>query len=85
MAGRHRGTEAPGILTPIYAEVACTGRVFVDLRGARAQRIEILRLATPAPLRPDPACRPKPSRNSDSDTASRSVALASCPSGWLRT
>jgi hypothetical protein len=39
---------------PIYAEVACTGHVFVDLRGARAQRIEILRLATPASLWPDP-------------------------------
>ena len=39
---------------PIYAEVACTGRVFVDLRGVRAQRIEILRLATSAPLWPDP-------------------------------
>jgi hypothetical protein len=39
---------------PIYAEVACTGRVFVDLRGARAQRIEILRLATSASLWPDP-------------------------------
>ena len=39
---------------PIYAEVACTGRVFVDVRGVRAQRIEILRLATRAPLWPDP-------------------------------
>jgi hypothetical protein len=39
---------------PIYAEVACAGRVFVDLRGVRAQRIEILRLATPASLWPDP-------------------------------
>jgi hypothetical protein len=39
---------------PIYAEVACTGRVFVDLRGVRAQRIEILRLATSASLWPDP-------------------------------
>ena len=39
---------------PIYAEVACTGRVFVDLRGIRAQRIEILRLATSASLWPDP-------------------------------
>src|SRR5712691_11901456 len=29
-------------------------RVFVDARGVRAQRIEILRLATPAPLWPDP-------------------------------
>jgi hypothetical protein len=38
----------------IYAEVACTGRVFVDLRGVRAQRIEILRLATSASLWPDP-------------------------------
>jgi len=39
---------------PIYAEVACTGRVFVDSRGIRAQRIEILRLATLASRRPDP-------------------------------
>jgi len=39
---------------PIYAEVACTGRVFVDVRGVRAQRIEIIRLATPASLWPDP-------------------------------
>jgi hypothetical protein len=38
---------------PVYAEVACTGRVFVDSRGVRAQRIEILRLATAAPLSPD--------------------------------
>jgi hypothetical protein len=37
---------------PIYAEVACTGRVFVDARGVRAQRIEILRLATSASLWP---------------------------------
>jgi hypothetical protein len=35
---------------PIYAEVACTGRVFVDFRGARAQQIEILRLAISASL-----------------------------------
>ena len=39
---------------PIYAEVACTGRVFVDLRGVRAQRIEVLRLATSPSLWPDP-------------------------------
>jgi hypothetical protein len=39
---------------PIYAEVACTGRVFADLRGVRAQRIEILRLAAPASPWPDP-------------------------------
>jgi hypothetical protein len=39
---------------PIYAEVACTGRVFLDSRGIRAQRIEILRLATPASRWPDP-------------------------------
>ena len=32
----------------IYAEVACTGRVFVDPRGVRAQRLEVLRLATSA-------------------------------------
>jgi hypothetical protein len=40
---------------PIYAEVACTGRVFADLRGVRAQRIEVLRLATSASLWPDPS------------------------------
>jgi hypothetical protein len=39
---------------PIYSQVACTGRVFVDLRGVRAQRIKILRLAPSAPLWPDP-------------------------------
>jgi hypothetical protein len=38
----------------VYAEVACTGRVFIDLRGVRAQRIAILRLATAVPPRPDP-------------------------------
>jgi hypothetical protein len=39
---------------PIYAEVACAGRVFIDSRGVRAQRIEILRLAASASLWPDP-------------------------------
>jgi hypothetical protein len=39
---------------PIYGEVACTGRVFVDVRGVRAQRIKILRLATSAAQWPDP-------------------------------
>jgi hypothetical protein len=39
---------------PIYAEVACTGRVFVDSRGVRAQQVEILQLAASAPLWPDP-------------------------------
>jgi hypothetical protein len=38
----------------IYAEVACTGRVFIDLRGICAQRIEVLRLATSASLWPHP-------------------------------
>jgi hypothetical protein len=41
----------------IYGEVACTGRVFIDLRGVRAQRIEILRLAAPASLWPDPGAQ----------------------------
>jgi hypothetical protein len=30
-----------------YAEIACSGRVFVDMRGVRAERAEILRLALP--------------------------------------
>jgi hypothetical protein len=38
----------------VYAQVACTGRVFVDVRGVRAQRIEVLRLATSGSLCPDP-------------------------------
>lgn len=30
---------------PAYAEVACSGRVFVDARGVRAERAEIVRIA----------------------------------------
>jgi hypothetical protein len=30
-----------------YAEVACSGRVFVDMRGVRAERAEIVRIALP--------------------------------------
>lgn len=30
----------------VYAEVACSGRVFVDMRGVRAERAVILRIAT---------------------------------------
>ena len=37
----------------IYAEVACTGRVFLDARGIRAERIEIIRLATTGRSWPD--------------------------------
>ncbi len=48
----HRQRARPR--SPIYAEVACTGRVFVDSRGGRAQRIEILRLASPDPPWKDP-------------------------------
>jgi hypothetical protein len=39
---------------PIYAEVACTGRMFIDARGVRAQKVEILRIASAAPVWPDP-------------------------------
>jgi hypothetical protein len=38
----------------VYAEVACTGRIFIDVRGVRAQRIAILRLATPVSPWSDP-------------------------------
>ncbi len=38
---------------PTYAEVACRGRVFVDRRGVRAQRIEVLRRATSLSVWPD--------------------------------
>jgi hypothetical protein len=30
-----------------YAEIACSGRVFVDMRGVRAERAEIVRIALP--------------------------------------
>ena len=30
-----------------YAEISCTGRVFVDMRGVRAQYAEIIRIALP--------------------------------------
>jgi len=40
---------------PIYAEVACTGRVFVDARGVRARRIEVLTLASSRELWGDPS------------------------------
>jgi hypothetical protein len=36
-----------------YAEIACTGRVFVDMRGVRAERAEILRIALPEAGWPD--------------------------------
>ncbi len=38
---------------PMYAEVACTGRLFVDMRGVRAERIQILRLAASSSAWPD--------------------------------
>ena len=38
----------------VYAEVACTGRVFVDMRGVRAARMRVLRLAASPPAWPDP-------------------------------
>lgn len=28
-----------------YAEVACSGRVFVDMRGVRAERVEVVKIA----------------------------------------
>ena len=42
---------------PVFAEVACTGRVFVDARGIRAERIEVLRLAVSESLWPDEGAR----------------------------
>jgi hypothetical protein len=36
-----------------YAEIACTGRVFVDMRGVRAERAEISRIALPETGWPD--------------------------------
>jgi hypothetical protein len=30
---------------PAYGEVACSGRVFVDARGVRAERVDVLRIA----------------------------------------
>jgi hypothetical protein len=36
-----------------YAEIACTGRVFVDLRGVRAEHAEIVRIAVAEQCWPD--------------------------------
>ena len=70
---------------PIYAEVACTGRVFIDVRSVRAQPIEILRLAMPASPWPGPG----PQARAAADLSERyrvgSAVLASCSSGWWRT
>jgi len=41
----------------VYAEVACMGRVFIDRRGVRAERIEVLRLAASPSAWPDPHAR----------------------------
>ena len=38
----------------VYAEVACTGRVFLDRRGLRAERLLILRLAASSSVWTDP-------------------------------
>ena len=42
---------------PVYAEVACTGRVFLDARGVRAERIEVIKLAISESAWPDPEVR----------------------------
>jgi hypothetical protein len=31
-----------------YAEIVCSGRVFVDMRGVRAERAEVVRIALPS-------------------------------------
>jgi hypothetical protein len=36
-----------------YAEIACSGRVFADMRGVRAERAEIVRIALPDSCWPD--------------------------------
>jgi hypothetical protein len=38
-----------------YAEIACSGRVFVDMRGVRAEHAEILRIAVAESSWPDEA------------------------------
>ena len=37
-----------------YAEVACTGRLFVDMRGVRAERAEVVRIALADSASADP-------------------------------
>jgi hypothetical protein len=46
----------------VFAEVACTGRVFLDTRGVRAEAIEILRLVLPERLWPDAEVRARTAR-----------------------
>ncbi len=38
-----------------YAEIACTGRVFADMRGVRAERADVVRIALPDSCWPDKA------------------------------
>jgi hypothetical protein len=67
---------------PIYAEVACTGRVFIDARGVRAQRIEVLRLATSVSLWPDLAVHERAVAELGARYGVEVCALDSVP-GWL--
>jgi hypothetical protein len=43
-----------GRASVVYAEVACSGRLFVDRRGVRAERIHMLRPAAFPSAWPDP-------------------------------
>jgi hypothetical protein len=69
---------------PIFAEVACTGRVFVDARGVRAQRIEVLRLATSVSLWPDPAVHQRATAELGERYGVEVCDLEAVP-GWLQT
>jgi hypothetical protein len=46
-----------------YAEIACSGRVFVDARGVRAEHAEILRIALAESCWPDDAAQAAASRS----------------------
>jgi hypothetical protein len=60
-----------------YAEIACSGRVFVDMRGVRAERAEILRIALPETVWPD-LTRSK-------QRGACSVSAIECPSPGSKT
>lgn len=43
---RYLADSARDRAPPIYAEVGCTGRAFVDRRGVRVEQLTVTRLAT---------------------------------------
>ncbi|HZS30468.1 MAG TPA: hypothetical protein VFA37_04365 [Gaiellaceae bacterium] len=65
-----------------FAEVACSGRVFVDMRGVRAERAEIVRIALAEECWPDAAALAAAKEALGERYGVPVVGLAAAP-GWL--